>query len=211
LAVTTTTAKDLGGAHRSSKQVLSNVDAVKDNGRKEGSNARNSHHPVRLDSYSAKLVFQKNDFSYINKIADPNRNKRAGAKGFLPSSLFKALLLMYLMSLDSLLELTRFLNTNSDWVVLLGLKRNVRGSPKYVVPNRTAFNHFVNRLGPDRIVEILAVMVCRLMKMGIIKGKKISLDCKIIWAYFKPCRYGNKHDHRGKDRKCRKNKSRVRV
>jgi hypothetical protein len=114
---------------------------------------------------------------------------------------------MYLLSMNSLLELIRFLNTHYDWVVLLRLKRNVRGSPKYIVPNRTAFNHFVNRLGPDRIVEILAVMVCRLMKMGVIKGEKVSLDCKIIWAYFKPCTFGNKHDHRGKAGKCRKNKS----
>jgi hypothetical protein len=187
--------------------VLSNVDVVKDDGRKEDSNAHSSHHPTRLDSYSAKLVFQKNDFSYINKIADPNRDKRVGPKGFLPSSLFESLLLMYLFSMNSLLDLIRFLNTHYDWVVLLGLKRSVKGSPKYIVPNRTAFNHFVNRLGPDRIVEILAVMVCRLMKIGVIKGEKVSLDCKIIWAYFKPCRYGNKHDHRGKDRKCRKNKS----
>ena len=205
---TTTTTKDLGGAHGSSKQTLSNVDAVKDDGKKDAQ--KQKPHPVRLDSYSAKLFFQRNDFSYIDPIADPNRNKRAGAKGYLPSALFKALLLMYLLSLDSLLELIRFLNKNSEWVVLLGMKRNVKGTPKYIVPNRTAFNHFVNRLGPDRIVEILAVMVARLMKMGVIKGEKVSLDCKIIWAYFKPCTFGNKHDHRGKDRKCKKHKSRDR-
>ena len=123
------------------------------------------------------------------------------------SSDFEVLLLMYLLSFGSLLELIRFLNTHSEWVVLLGLKRNVRGIPKYAVPDRTAFNHFVKRLGPDRIVEILAVMVCRLMKLGIIKGEKVSLDCKIIWPYFKPCSFGNKHDHRGKDRKCKKHKS----
>jgi hypothetical protein len=102
---------------------------------------------------------------------------------------------MYLLTLNSLLELIRFLNTNSECVVLLGLKRNVGGTPKYVTPNRTVFNHFVKRLGPDKIVEILAVMVARLMKLGVIKGEKVSLDCKIIWTYFKPCTFGNKHDH----------------
>jgi hypothetical protein len=157
----------MAGAHQSSKQVLSNVDVVKDDGRKEDPNARSSHHPTRLDSYGAKLVFQKNDFSYFNKIAEPSRDGRA--KGFPPSSLFESLLLMYLLSMNSLLELIRFLNIYYDCVLLLGLKRNIWGSPKYIVPNRTAFNHFVNRPGPDRIVEILAVMVCRLMKMGVIK------------------------------------------
>jgi transposase len=202
----TITPKDLGGAHhgRSSNQVSSNALTVR-----EG-DAGKKQHPVRLDSYKAELVFQKNDFSYIDRIADPNRMKRSGAKGYPPSALFKALVLMYLVSLNSLLELIRFLNSHNDWVVLLDLKRNVEGKPEYKVPDRTAFNHFVKRFGPDRIVEILAVMVCRLMKMGIIKQEKVNLDCKIIWACFKPCTFGNKHDHRCKDRNCKRHKSRDR-
>lgn len=105
--------------------MLSNVDAVKDNGRKDAH--KQKPHPVRLDSYSAKLFYERNDFSYIEEIADPNRNKRAGAKGYLPSSLFKALLLMYLLSLNSLRRIL-----GSTTVFMQG------GSFRLVLPKRAA-------------------------------------------------------------------------
>jgi hypothetical protein len=99
--------------------------------------------------------------------------------------------------MNSVLELIRFLNTHHDWIVLLGLKRNVKRDLQYKVPERTAFGKLVKRLGPDKIIEIFSVMVVRLMKAGVIKGEKVSLDCSIIWTWFKDCSFGNKHDHRG--------------
>ena len=40
--------------------------------------------PIREESFPAELVFQRNDFSYIDAIVDPNRAHRAGPKGYPP-------------------------------------------------------------------------------------------------------------------------------
>lgn len=37
--------------------------------------------PIREESFPAELVFQKNDFSYVDSIVDPYRKERAGPKG----------------------------------------------------------------------------------------------------------------------------------
>lgn len=136
--------------------------------------------PIREESFSSKLIFEKNDFSYISKIVDPNRRKRDGPKGYPPSSIFMALLLMYLKSMESVLELIRFLNSNPDWLVTLNLKRKIDGKLCYKVPDRSTFYKFAKRLGPEKIVEIFSIMVCNLMRMKIIRGGKVSLDCSII-------------------------------
>jgi hypothetical protein len=95
--------------------------------------------PIREESFSSKLVFQKNDFVYIDKIVDPGRRKRSGQKGYPPSSIFMALLLMYLRSMDSsILDLVRFLHANPDWLVTLQLKtKKVEGQIRYKVPDRS--------------------------------------------------------------------------
>ena len=67
---------------------------------------------------------------------------------------------------------------------------------------------FAERLGPDKIIEIFAVMVVRLMQAGVIKGERVSLDSSIIWAWFKDCRFANKPNH--DNRRCRRHKKRDR-
>ncbi len=118
-----------------------------------------------------------------------------------------ALLLMYLQSMDSVLALLRFLNTHPQWLATLDLKKVVRGNIQYKVPDRSTFYKFAERLGREKMLDIFIHMVVQLIKMGIIKGDKVSLDCSIIWAWFKDCKWSNspKHD---KKRKCRRNKSR---
>jgi hypothetical protein len=106
--------------------------------------------PVREESFSSKLVFEKNDFRYIDKIVDPNRRKRDGPKGYPPSSIFTALLLMYLKSMESVLELVRFLNSNPDWLVTLNLKKKIKSQIRYKVPDRSTFYKFARRLGPGK-------------------------------------------------------------
>jgi hypothetical protein len=96
--------------------------------------------PVREESLSSKEFFEHNDFSYIDEIVDPDRKKRDGPKGFPPSSIFMALLLMYLLrSMESILDLVRFLKTNPEWLVTLNLRRKVRGVMTYRVPDRSTF------------------------------------------------------------------------
>jgi hypothetical protein len=126
-----------------------------------------------------------------------------------PSSIFMALLLMYLLrSMESILDLVRFLKTNPEWLVTLNLRRKVRGVMTYRVPDRSTFYKFAGRVGVDGIIEVFSIiMVVRLIKMGIIKGeKKVSLDCSIIWAWFKDCPSANKPNHR--NRRCRKHRGR---
>lgn len=188
----------VGTRAQRSSQTLS-CDAVKDDKDKKPK-------PVREESFSSKLVFQRNDFGYIDKIVDPNRKKRDGPKGYPPRSIFMALLLMYLRSMNSVLELVRFLKANPDWLVTLNLKRKINGKLCYKVPHRDTFNKFANRLGPEKLVDIFSVMVVALIRKGVIKGGKLSLDCSIIRAWFYDCKFANNPKHN--NRKCRKHKHR---
>jgi len=162
--------------------------------------------PVREELYPSKLLFQNTDFSFIDRIVDPDRESRRGPKGYLPSSIFMALLLMYLRSMESILELMRFLRSDLQWLVILNLKRCVDGKMQYMIPDNSTFSKFASRLGREKVLEIFAHMVIELMKLGIIKGDKVSLDCSIIWAWFKDCRYANSPEHN--NRKCKKHRSR---
>ncbi|MEM2759790.1 MAG: transposase [Nitrososphaerales archaeon] len=76
-----------------------------------------------------------------------------------------ALLLMYLKSMNSMLELIRFLKSDPEWLAILNLKRNVDGKMQYMVPDNSTFSKFAGRLGREKIVEIFAHVVVELMKM----------------------------------------------
>ncbi|MDG6961122.1 MAG: transposase, partial [Nitrososphaerota archaeon] len=85
---------------------------------KEGGDKKRK--PIREESFPAELVFQRNDFTYIDGIVDPYRKERAGPKGYPPSAMFMALLLMYLKEIRSVLGLVRFLTSNPEWLRTLG-------------------------------------------------------------------------------------------
>jgi IS5 family transposase len=118
--------------------------------------------------------------------------------------MFAAMLLMCLQSMGSVLDLIRFLKSNPDWLVLLNLRKKVDGMMTYKIPDRTTFYKFAERLGPDKIIEVFAVMVVRLVQAGVITGEKVSLNSSVIWAWFKDCPSANKPDHN--DRRCRKHR-----
>jgi DDE family transposase len=113
---------------------------------------------------------------------------------------------MYLQSMGSVLDLIRFLRADPEWLVTLNLRKVVDGVMTYKVPDRTTFSKFAERLGPDKIIEIFAVIVVRLMQMGIITGEKISVDSSIICAWFKDCKFANKPNH--DNRRCKHHRSR---
>ena len=163
--------------------------------------------PIREESFPAEEVFRRNDFSYIDRIVDPNRAHRAGPKGYPPSSMFMALLLMYLKEIRSVLDLVRFLGSNPEWLRTLGLKKRVHGVETYSVPDRTRFYRFAKRVGVDGMMDILSVMVVRLMREGIIKGKSVSLDATIISGWFKDCRVRKSEEHL---KRCRHERSKDR-
>jgi hypothetical protein len=77
---------------------------------KDSEHSKQQHKPIREDSFSSKLIFKKTDFAFVDNIVDPDRKERSGPKGYRPSSIFMALLLMYLQSMYSILDLVRFLN-----------------------------------------------------------------------------------------------------
>jgi transposase len=137
---------------------------------------------------------------------DPDRANRDGPKGYPPSSIFRALLLMCLLSMDSVLELVRFLREYQEWLVTLDLKRRIKGKMVYKVPDRSTFYKFAGRLGSDKIAEIFTVGAIRLIKTGVIKGEKVSLDCSIILAWCKDCPSAQRPNH--DNRKCRKHRHR---
>jgi IS5 family transposase len=115
---------------------------------------------------------------------------------------------MYLLSMDSILDLVRFLREHQDWLIIFDLRRRIKGEMVYKVPDRTTFYKFADRLGPDRIIEIFTVAAIRLIKAGIINGEKVSLDCSIIWAWCKDCPSAQKPNHN--NRRCRKHRRRDR-
>ena len=154
--------------------------------------------PVRRISWSVRRIFKENDFTYIDKISQDIKKSPRGRKGFLDSALFSALLLMYLKSMDSLLELVKFLDNHKEWLRFLHLKRMKNGQIQYVVPDRTTFNKLVKRYGVDGITEIFIQMVAQMIKKGIIKPNRISIDATIISAMFK-----DKNGKKGKLKKSR--------
>jgi transposase len=151
--------------------------------------------PIREESFPAELIFQANDFSYIDSVVDPDRAHRAGPKGYPPSAMFMALLLMYLKEIRSVLDLVRFLNANPEWLRRLGLRRRIGGIETYSVPDRTRFYRFARRTGVEGMMEVLSVMVVRLMQKGVIKGTSVSLDATMISAWFKDCRVRKDERH----------------
>ena len=163
--------------------------------------------PVREESFPARLVFEKNDFSYIDAIVDPDRKRRCGPKGYLPSAMFMALLLMYLKDIKTIIGLVRFLRTNPEWLRILNLKKRVNGTEVYSVPHRTRFYRFASRIGREKIVEIFARMVVEMMRAGIIKGGSVSLDATLIRAWFKDCRIRKSEEHL---KRCRHEKTKDR-
>ncbi|MGB6673557.1 MAG: hypothetical protein WBE34_14085, partial [Candidatus Nitrosopolaris sp.] len=56
-------------------------------------------------------------------IVESGRKERSGPKGYRPSSKFMALLLMYLQSMERILDLVRFLNVHNQLLVTLNLNR----------------------------------------------------------------------------------------
>ncbi|MEM3117752.1 MAG: transposase [Nitrososphaerales archaeon] len=115
--------------------------------------------PVREEVYPSKLLFQNTDFSFIDRIVDPDRESRRGPKGYLPSSIFMALLLMYLKSMNSVLELIRLLKSNPEWLAVLNLKRNVDGKMQHMIPDNSTFSKFARRLGRDDSGDIYSCIL----------------------------------------------------
>ncbi|MEM3158030.1 MAG: transposase [Nitrososphaerales archaeon] len=96
----------------------------------------------------------------MDRIVDPDRESRRGPKGYLPSSIFMALLLMYLKSMNSVLELIRLLKSNPEWLAVLNLKRNVDGKMQHMIPDNSTFSKFARRLGREKILEIFIHAYC---------------------------------------------------
>jgi hypothetical protein len=121
---------------------------------KDSEHSKQQHKPIREDSFSSKLIFKKTDFAFVDNIVDPGRKERSGPKGYRPSSIFMALLLMYLQSMDSILDLVRFLNVHNQWLVTLDLNKTVHGKTRYKVPDKSTFYKFAGRLGKEKMLEI---------------------------------------------------------
>lgn len=159
--------------------------------------------PVRQESYPLRTVFERNDFSYIDTLLGWGKGR--GRRGYAPSSLFMAMLFMVLKGIDSTLALVKFLRINPEWLTVLKLKRHDEGEERYMVPHRTTFGRLAKRIGVERTLEVFLSMVAMLMREGIIKARRISIDASIIRAWFKDCR---KRKDEGHLKRCRHEKSR---
>ena len=153
--------------------------------------------PIRRDGYTTKQALQAIDLSYI----DETTRKNKGRKGFHTSCLIKAMLLMYIRGIDSLLELERFLRAHKEWLYFLDLKRTVKGRIKYIAPHRTTYDKLIKRLGIEGMTEIFTLLVIQMIEKGIITGNTLSVDATIIEAWFKD-------KDKGKNGKVRKSRDR---
>lgn len=157
--------------------------------------------PIRKDAYTTKQALQAIDLSYIDEITQKDK----GRKGFKNSSLIKAILLMYIRGMDSLLELERFLRAHRERLYFLNLKRNVKGKMEYVVPDRTTYDKLIKRLGIEGMTEIFTLLVIQMIDKGIITGDVLSVDATIIEAWFKDKdkgKNGKIRKSRGRDASC---------
>ena len=164
--------------------------------KKERTQKNKKTKPIRRDGYTTKRALQEIDLSYIDDMDDGKK----GRKGFTASSFIKALLLMYIRGMDSLLELERFLRKHKEWLYFLELKRTAKGQMRYIAPHRTTYNKLVNRLGVEGMTEIYILLVIQMIEKRIIKGKTVSIDATIIEAWFK--------DRKGKIGKLKKSRDR---
>ncbi len=149
--------------------------------KKKNTNENKKVKPIRRDGYTTRRALQEIDLSYIDEM----ETSKKGRKGFKMSSLIKALLLMYIRGMDSLLELERFLRKHKEWLYFLDMKRMVKGQMKYLSPHRTTYNKLIKRLGIERMTEIYTQLVIQMIERGIIKGHTLSIDATIIEAWFK--------------------------
>jgi hypothetical protein len=102
---------------------------------------------------------------------------------------------MYLKEIRSVLNLVRFLKGNPEWLRTLGLRRRVHGVEVYSVPDRTSSTGSRGGSGWTGMMDIFSVMVVRLMRDGIIRGRSVSLDATIVSAWFKDCRMRKSEEH----------------
>jgi len=151
--------------------------------------------PIRRDGYTTRRALQEIDLSYIDEMA----MRTTGRNGFKTSSLIKALLLMYIRGMDSLLELERFLRKHREWLYFLDLKRTTHGQMTYLAPHRTTYNKLINRLGIETMTEIYTQLVIHMIEGGILKGHTLSVDATIIAAWFKDRQGRNGQHKRSRD------------
>ena len=90
---------------------------------KDSKHRKQQRKPVKEDSFPSELVFAKTDFAFVDNIVESGGKERSGPKGYRPSSIFMALLLMYLQSTGRMLDLVRFLNVHNQLLVTLNLNR----------------------------------------------------------------------------------------
>ena len=90
---------------------------------KDSKHRKQQRKPVKEDSFPSELVFAKTDFAFVDNIVESGGKERSGPKGYRPSSIFMALLLMYLQSMERILDLVRFLNVHNQLLVTLNLNR----------------------------------------------------------------------------------------
>ena len=82
--------------------------------------------------------------------------------------------------MERILDLVRFLNVHNQWLVTLNLNRTVHGETRNKVPDRSTFYKLPGRVGQEKMLEIFVQVVTQLIKLGIIKGEKVSLDASTI-------------------------------
>jgi len=162
--------------------------------KKESTRKHKKIKPIRRDGYTTKRALQEIDLSYIDDLDDSKKER----KGFITSSLIKALLLMYIRGMDSLLELERFLRKHKEWLYFLELNRTVKGQMRYIAPHRTTYNKLIQRLGVEGMTEIFVLLVIQMMEKRIIQRKTVSIDATIIKVWFK--------DRKGKKGKLKKSR-----
>jgi hypothetical protein len=82
---------------------------------------------------------------------------------------------------------------------VLKLRRNIHERMLYKILDRSTFYRFADRLGFERMTEIFARTAAKLVKMEVIRGEKVSLDCSIIWARFKDCMFARRQCRRHRE------------
>lgn len=85
-----------------------------------------------------------------------------------------ALLLKYLTGIRSILELVLYLNNRKEWLLALGLFRNMNGRPVCRVPNRSALYKLAGMVGVYGVIETMQMVVSRNTGASIIRRRKVE-------------------------------------
>lgn len=131
----------------------------------------------KLLFYPAKFSLYESIFEYLDLSVLKEQLPKTGRRPFCRQAICRALIYKNLKAIKTLSELASELSTNLGIAYILGFDKQV--------PSRHRFEEFLHQTSNQLLQEIRKEQIKTLIKLGIIKGKYLSIDSTPIVAWVK--------------------------